>query len=134
MKVLPLKGPASLKVLKAFSTLVMGMMMLPGVQQINTVQDVTDFFASFNNKTDSEKENLLRYAASFMSPEDDELAAIVSFVADPNGVPYGTANIKNLGPEQLFEMIVAVCMEVGRIKIDLVTEDEKKNCLTSQST
>ncbi len=126
MKVLPLKGYKSLRALNAFHALLLGLKMLP----MHMGEDYQTFFASFDNKSDAEKETALRQAAAFVELGQDEVDAIVSFATDANGVPYGEANIKNLDPEQLFEIIVAVCMEIGRIKIDLATKDEKKKYLT----
>lgn len=130
MKVLPLKGYKSLKALNAFNALLLGLKMLPAYINENYV----DFYASFKEKTDAEKETFLREAVAFVNLERDEVEAIISFSTDKNGIPYGPANIANLGPKELHECIVAVCMEIGRIKIDLVTEEEKKNFLDSVST
>lgn len=130
MNVLPLKGYKSLRVLNAFSTLLLGLKMQPG----NLHEDYPSFFASFDKKSDAEKETAIRQAAGIVELGPDEVDAIVSFATDQNGIPYSPANIKNLGPDELFEIIVAVCMEVGRIKVDLVSAEEKKKYLTSPST
>ncbi len=128
MKVLPLKGTKSLTALRAFSALLLGYKMLPA----HIGEDYETFYAAFNDKTEAEKEKVLRLAAAFVSLGDDEVAALVSFVCDKNGVPYSASNIGNLSAGELHEIIVAVCMEIGRIKIELVGEDEKKNCPDSQ--
>lgn len=123
INVLPLTGYKSLKALNAFNALLLGLKMLP----VYLKEDYVTFFESFNGKTDQEKETMLREAAAFVQLQEDEVEAIISFCTDPNGVAYTKVNMKNLNPKQLHECIVAVCMEIGRIKIDLVTEDEKKN-------
>lgn len=122
MKVLPLKGYKSLRVLNAFNTLLLGLKMLPAYLH----EDYKTFFASFEDKSDAEKEDALRQAAAFVELSSDEIDAIVSFATDANGIPYSQANIKNLGPDELFEIIIAVCMEIVRIKIDLISSEEKK--------
>jgi hypothetical protein len=66
--------------------------------------------------------------------EQDEVEAIIGFASDKNGIPYSPANLKNLSPDELHEIIVSVCMEIGRIRIELVSESEKKKLNTSQST
>ena len=124
MKVLPLKGYKSLKALNAFNALLLGLKMLP----IHLEKDYVSFFESFKEKSEAEKESSLRQAVAFVSLNDDEIDALVSFATDKNGVPYGKHNVSNLGVAELHDTIVAVCMELGRIKIDLVSEDEKKNC------
>ncbi len=70
----------------------------------------------------------------FVQLGQDEVEALISFATDSNGIPYSAVNLKNLSVGDLHEVIVSVCMEIGRIKIDIVSEDEKKNSLDSQST
>lgn len=123
MKVLTLKGYKSLKALNAFNALLLGLKMLP----IHLQTDYVTFFESFKEKSEAEKESLLRQAVAFVNLNDDEIEALISFATDKNDVPYGKHNVGNLGVAELHNTIVAVCMEIGRIKIDLVTEDEKKN-------
>lgn len=122
-KVLPLKGYKSLRALNAFHSLLLGLKMLPA----HMAEDYQTFFAAFKERTDAEKETSLREAAAFVQLSSEEVDALVAFATDANGVPYSEVNQKNLTPADLFEIIVAVCMEIGRIKIDLVSEQEKKN-------
>ncbi len=129
-KVLPLKGYRSLRALHAFHALLLGLKMLPSY----AAEPYESFYASFSEKTEAEKETLLREAAVFVQLSQDEVEAIISFCTDKNGVPYSQVNLKNLGPDELHEIIVAVGMEIGRIRIDIVSESEKKNYLTSPST
>ncbi len=129
-KLLPLQGYKSLRVLNAFHSLLLGLKMLPAYMS----EDYQTFFASFSKKSDQEKERNLREAAAFVQLSPDEVAAMVSFATDANGIAYTEINQGNLKPDELFEIIVAVCMEIGRIKIDLVSEDEKKKSLTTPST
>ncbi len=128
MKVLPLKGYKSLRALNAFHALLLGLKMLPAY----IGESYEAFYASFSEKTEAEKEKLLKEAVMFVHLEEDEVAALVSFCTDKNGITYAAVNIGNLTPHQMHEIIVAVCMEIGRIKIELVTEEEKKNYLPSQ--
>lgn len=130
MKILELKGYKSLKALNGFHALLLGLKMLPAY--INIPYEA--FYESFNEKTDEEKEKFLREALAFVQLEPDEVESIVCFACDPNGVPYSSINVKNLTVDQLYEIIVAVCMEIGKIKISLVSEAEKKKFQTSQST
>ncbi len=123
MKVLPLKGYKSLRALNAFHSLLLGLKMLPAYMQI----DYKTFYAAFETKTDAEKETALREAVAFVQLTPEEIEALVSFATDPNGIPYGSSNVGNLSPAELFEITVAVCMEIGRIKIELVSDPEKKS-------
>ncbi len=130
MKLLPLQGYKSLRALNAFHTLLLGLKMLPAY----ALEDYQTFFASFKDKDEMEKERCLREAASFVQLSPEEVTALIAFATDKNGIPYSAVNEANLGPAEIFEIIVAVCMEIGRIKIDLVSADEKKKSLTSPST
>lgn len=121
-KILPLSGYKSLRALNAFHALLLGLKMLPSYQ----AEGYESFYASFNERTEEDKEKLLREAAVFVQLQMDEVEALISFATDKNGVPYSAVNLKNLGAGELHEIIVAVCMEIGRIKIELVSKDEKK--------
>lgn len=128
MKVLPLKGYKSLRALNGFHALLLGLKMLPAY----IMEDYESFYTRFNDKTEAEKEKLLREAVVFVQLGQDEVEALISFAADKNGIPYQAANIKNLDVSELHKIIVNVCMEIGRIKIEIVTEEEKKNFQSSQ--
>lgn len=121
-KVLELRGYKSLKALNAFNALLLGMKMLPA----HISESYESFFESFKEKSDDEKETLLREAAVFVALEKDEIESLVCFCTDKNGIPYTSANIDNLSPLELHEIIVAVCLEIGKIKINLVSDSEKK--------
>ncbi len=121
-KILELKGYKSLKALNAFHSLLLGLKMLPSYMSV----DYQEFYAAFKTKTDAQKETALREAAAFVQLSQEEVEALVSFATDRNGIPFSAVNSGNLKPDELFEIIIAVCMELGRIKIELVSEDEKK--------
>lgn len=128
--VLPLKGYQSLKAFWAFQHLLLGLKMLP----IYINQNVDVFFDNFKDMEEGEKETFIRQAVAWVPLEKDEVEAIICFVADANGVPYGPANLKNLNPEELHEIIVAVGVELSRFKVTIVSEAEKKKLDNSQST
>ncbi len=94
-------------------------------------EDYEAFYARFAEYDEKQKEKFLRESVLFVPLQNDELEALVGFCADKNGIPYAKENINSLGPDELHEIIVAVCMEIGAIKIDLITETEKKKSLTS---
>ena len=123
MRVLELKGYKSLKALNAFHALMLGLKMLPSYMG----ESYEEFFDRIANMAPKDQEKLIREAALFVELAEDEVQALISFCADPNGVPYCPENLKSLGPAQLIEIIVAVSMEIAKIKINLVSETEKKN-------
>lgn len=123
MRVLELKGYKSLKALNAFHVLMLGLKMLPSYMG----ESYEDFFSRVNEMPESDQEKLIREAAHFVELQKEEVEALISFVADANGVPYTAENLKNLGPKDLIDMITAVCAAIAKIRIDFVSEDEKKN-------
>jgi hypothetical protein len=123
MKMLELKGYKSLKALNVFHSLMLGLKMLPAYQS----QSYEDFFALVSEMPPADQEKLVREAALFVELQRDEVEALICFVADPNGVPYTSENLKSLKPNEIFEIVVAVSMEISKIKIDFVTSSEKKN-------
>jgi hypothetical protein len=123
MKVLELKGYKSLRALNAFSALMLGMKMLPAYLG----ETYETFLTRFDSMGEAEQESLLKEAALFVELSKDEIEALASFCCDPNGIPYEPSNIKNLTPKDLVDVIVAVCMEIGKMKIDIISQAEKKN-------
>jgi hypothetical protein len=123
MNVLPLRGYKSLRALNAFHTLMLGLKMLPSYM----AESYEEFFERVSKMPPKDQEKIIREAALFVELSQDEIEALVCFCTDNNNVPYGPENLKNLGPDELIEIIVAVCFEISKIKIDLVTENEKKN-------
>lgn len=123
MKVLELKGYRSLRALNAFHTLMLGLKMLPSY----ATEDYETFYSRVQLMSPQDQEKLIREAAFFVELRPEEVEALVSFCADKNNVPYSAENMKSLKPDELIEIIVAVCVEISKIKIDLVTDAEKKN-------
>lgn len=117
-----IKGLKSLRVMNAYSSLLLGVKMMPEYMHL----EYNDFLGELEKASDKEKLKVFFAAASFVQLEQSEVEAIVSFCKDQNGVPYSPENIKNLGPKELIDIIVSVCFEMSKIKIDLITDEEKK--------
>jgi len=130
IKVLPLVGPKAYSALIAVQKLLIGLKMLPEYEKT----PYAEFFESFREMDDSEKEVMIRLAAAFVELTVEELQAIVCFGCDKNGIAYTAANLKNLKPDEIFEIIVAVAIEISLIKITMVSAEEKKKLNLSQST
>jgi len=128
MKVLPLKGYKSLGALRAFNVLMLGLKMLPTYMG----EDYKEFLDRISQLPDDDQMKMIKEAALFVELGKDEIEAILSFCADKNGAPYEAANLKNLGPKEITEMVVAVCFEISKMKINFITENEKKKSETSQ--
>ena len=127
MKVLELKGLKSLRAMNVFHTLMLGLKMLPAYAG----ESYEEFFDRVSQMAEADQEKLIREAVLFVELEQAEVEAVLCFCTDPNGVPFGKENVKNLGPDQIMEAIVAVSMQIAKIKVDLVSPGEKKKSLSS---
>ncbi len=123
MQVAELRGYKSYRAFQAFHTLMLGLKMLPAYMG----ETYEEFYARASLMPPADQEKLIREAALFVELQKEELDAILCFCKDPNGVPFGAENLKNLGPKEIHEAIVSVCVEISKIKIDLVSDTEKKN-------
>ena len=123
IKVAELKGYKSLRALNAFSALVLGVKMLPAYM----AESYEDFLSRVHLMDEEGREKIFKEAAHFVKLEEEEIEALLAFALDPNGVPFGRENMKNLGPDKIVDIIVAVSLEIARMKIDFLTDNEKKN-------
>ena len=127
-KVLELKGYKSLRALNAFNALVLGLKMIPEYMG----ESYEDFLNKISAMPEADQNMMLKKAALFVELQKEEVEAIVSFCTDKNGIPYEASNMGNLDPKELIEVIVSVCSEIAKMKIDFVTQNEKKKSGTSQ--
>jgi hypothetical protein len=123
VKFLELKGVKSLRALNVFQQLMLGVKMLPEFAD----EEFEKFYVRVQGLPEKEQEKLIRTAIHFVPVEAEDLQALFTFCADPNGVPFSSENIKNLAPGEMIEMIVGVCKEIAKVKIYFLSEDEKKN-------
>lgn len=123
MKVLELKGYKSLRALNAFNALMLGLKMLPNYMG----EGYEEFLNRIHLMSPEDQKKMIREAAMFVELQKEEVEALVCFCTDKNGVPYTSENLKNLGPDHLIDIIVEVCFAIAQIKIDFVTDAEKKN-------
>lgn len=123
MKVLELRGYKSLKALNAFHTLMLGLKMLPAYLG----ETYEDFYSRIEEMSPGDQEKMIREAVLFVELQRDEVEALACFCADANGVAYGAENLKSLGPAEIVEIIVSVAKEIAKIKINFVSDNEKKN-------
>lgn len=123
MKTLPLKGFKSLRAMNAFHALMLGLKMLPAYMG----ESYEEFFGRVSLMDPADQEKLIREATLFVELQKEEVEALASFCLDPNGVPYSAENMKSAPAELIFEMIVLVCKEIAKIRIDIVGDGQKKN-------
>lgn len=123
MTVLPLKGIKSYFALQAYAKMLLGLKMLPMYGKY----DFHEFYEMIEKMPPEDQEKVIREGLFLGEVNDDELLALCRFVADENGVPFTNENMKNKGPEEIFEIAILVCLEIAKIKPKLTTESEKKN-------
>jgi hypothetical protein len=128
IKVKELCGLRSLRAFNAYNSLMLGLKMLP----LYMSEPYEEFYLRVSNMPPEDQEKLIREAASFVNLEREEIEAMLLFCLDQNGVPYSTERVSKMGLQEIFECVVAVAKEIGKIKIDMVSESEKKNSETSQ--
>ena len=128
MKVLELRGYKSLRALNAYSALMLGMKMLPAYMH----ESYEEFYARVEAMDEDGARRIFREGAQFVELEKDEMEAMLSFATDSNNVPYSPENVKNLKPHEMVEIIVEVSMAILRMKIDFVSEEEKKKSVISR--
>ena len=118
------EGPTSHRVYNAYCALVLGLHYMP----VNTQNlHYEEFLQSVESMSPEDQAKCFRQAARLTNLEKEDLLAMLSFCVDKNGISYSPANINNLNPKMIVEMIVAVCMQIAGMKVDLVSESEKKN-------
>lgn len=123
MKVLPLKGLKSYFALQAYAKMLLGLKMLPMYGRF----DFAEFYKMIEDMPPQDQEKVIREGVFLGEITDEEMLALARFVTDENGVPYCAENMKALGPDEIFEIAIAVCLEIARIKPRLTTASEKKN-------
>ena len=133
MMVLPLKGLKSMDAVRGLSALLLGYycLAMPGKTQYATFDE---FFESFGWITEEEKEKIIRTAILFVKIEHWETESMAGFVQDKNGIPFVAASLKNMPLPEIIEIVVAVCKEMGKLRLSILSEEEKKKFLLSRST
>lgn len=121
-KVLELSGMDSYFALQAYGKMLLGLKMLPAYMHLG----YSEFYHDIEKMEPKDQEKMIREGVFMVNLDAEEIMAFIQFCVDKNGVPYKRENVKKLPPEQIFEMAVAVCIELAKIKVKLTTEDEKK--------
>jgi hypothetical protein len=123
-KVRELRGIPAFHAFQAFQKVMLGLKMLPAY----AAEGFEEFYARVEKMPFSDQETLIREAVALgMKLDPEEIMDLLQFVEDPNGICYGPAQIKSLDPPGLHEALVAVCCELAKLKINLVSQAEKKN-------
>lgn len=118
-----LKGIKSVKVLNVLCTLLYGYYLLP----TNSSKKYEEFVESFEMAEINEKKEILYKAMLCVDMPQDDVLALMSFCKDANGVQYSDVNSKNLNPKEIIDICIDVLLEVSKIKLFSLTEEQKKN-------
>lgn len=110
-----IKGVKGLYAFKALQTLLLSYFMLPEFRQPK--ETYTEFLKRFSEMGEKEQRETLKTALYFAGIDENEILALCLFAKDPNGVPYGKSNLANLEIEELFAIIIDVCMAIVKIKV-----------------
>lgn len=131
IKVLTIEGLDCIHACQAFHKLMFGLKMLPAYGGYT----YEEFFSMIDAMSEADQEKMIREAIAFVKLENDELMDVVKWACDANGVRYSKENVKSLKPQDIHEILTAVCMVIAKEhRINFVSEDEKKNLKISQST
>ena len=76
-----------------------------------------DFLMRFEKSTDEEKKDIIKLGADTFNLSLEEVCFLVGLVEDANGVPYSKANINNLKPQEIIDIIIAVCLEISKVTV-----------------
>ncbi|WP_424244948.1 hypothetical protein Dip510_000055 [Elusimicrobium posterum] len=123
VQVLPLKGLKSIWALNAYNVLLFGL----ATEQALAGQGFEETYKNFEGLPLEAKELQLRRAAGLVNLQEDDMRNLIAFAKDANGIPFTDANTAKLAPEDIIDILVAVCLEISKIKVYSIAEREKKN-------
>ena len=125
IKVKELRGLESVWALNAYHTLVRGL----ALEQACLGQEVDTTLAKFEALDDAGKERELRRAFALVNLGADDMQNLLLFAEFTNSLHSSIPGRSALGPVELVEAMLAVCMEIAKITPKVCPEDVKKNCL-----
>lgn len=123
IRVKELRGYESVWALNAYYLLVFGL----GSEQAVLGQDYDTTAANFEALPEHKKETQLRHALQIVNLSAADMQNLLFFALDANGIPYAQKKPEQLGPEELVEAMLAVCLAISRITPRTCPTDAKKN-------
>lgn len=76
-----------------------------------------DFLKRFENSSEEEKREIIKLGADTFNLSFEEVSFLIGQVEDANGVPYSKANMNNLKPQEIIEIIIEVCLEISKVTV-----------------
>ena len=123
LEIKPIKGVDGWRAFNAYQKLLLGVKMLPAYAH----ETYEDFYDRIDELNDEDKLKILKEAVALVELEEHEIEALAFFCRDANGQSYRRENLPNLGINEIFKIVVAVCFEISKINVDFLSDDEKKN-------
>lgn len=123
MKPILLEGPNSLVALRVFTSLLLGLNMLPAYSEMSFEQ----FLNCIYDMSPTDQEKIFREALMHVPLDPQDILSLGEFILDANGVPYAVPQMKKMALDQMFELVVVSCKNVASMRIKMLTESEKKN-------
>lgn len=122
MKIKEFLGYDGFRAMQTFCKLVLGLKMLPMYEDI----EYQDFLNIIHKMDEPDKRKVLRDGFLLVDLSDDEVLSLCSFAYDKNGVPISKNSFKSLTIPEIIDIQIEVCLKLSEIKVDSVTEDQKK--------
>lgn len=123
INVLPLKGLKSFAAYRALTALLFGYKMLPA----HVGETYEEWFPKFAAMDSAGKEKVIRQALLFVQLTEAELEDLACFATNKHGVPHTSVTLAALDAGEIHEILTAVCMAFDKVRVYLVTPEEKKN-------
>lgn len=127
IKTKELSGLSSYSAMQVFYKVLVGLKMYVAYAHF----EPQEFFDHVAQLDIAGKEKVVREGLMLVPLDREEIMTLASFCTDANGVPFSTENMTKLKPTDILEILVKSCMQLVHIRIDFVTEDEKKNSETT---
>lgn len=76
-----------------------------------------EFLVRFENSNEEERREIIKIGADTFNLSLEEVCFLAGQVEDANGVPYSKANLANLTPKEIIDIIVEVCLEISKVTV-----------------
>jgi len=109
------KGIKGAKAYHSALSLVRSLWYIPKDVDHKTFKEMSDWFDSLN---DEERRKYLKLAVEDGAKlEDKEIAEMLAFASDSNGIPICKENINNLSPFEIHDLILDVACNIFKSKV-----------------
>jgi hypothetical protein len=121
VKVKELKGLRALRAYLIYQKLIICL----GLTVFNPEKDSGTLLLKFGDYDLQKRKELLTKACSVVPLEDDEVEALTRFAVDENGIAFEKPALANLKPNEIIDLMVAVCMKLDAIECYSLNDDDE---------